>query len=310
MWNRLSSSHKNHKKANSRWWSVWNEPLDWAGTKGIMQPFRLFLAGAPFVPRTEMLPHWGPWKLRFRSICLKAADLCDNLKTRDVNVSLTHRLLNGYFVMPCDRPVIPHMVIPERKGWRKRAEGFREGTLVGAPHRWPGRSEEAHVTLILEKAWELEQERRFDLLPGWCWQMYPFLHELCFIQWLWSLEWLLKQAKCDTWLLSFYSSQGYMVKSQTRLSHVSLDCIHALVGTVKLYNGRCLPCSLLLTPVCFFLYFQSNNCQQCQKYRSIILSQDVELILVFYKSAMERSLCTQAFWHRYSRHTHTDTQTG
>lgn len=175
---------------------------------------------------------------------------------------------------------------------------------------WPGRSEEAHVTLILEKAWELEQERRFDLLPGWCWQMYPFLHELCFIQWLWSLEWLLKQAKCDTWLLSSYSSQGYMVKSQTRLSHVSLDCIHALVGTVKLYNGRCLPCSLLLTPVCFFLYFQSNNCQQCQKYRSIILSQDVELILVFYKSTMERSLCTQAFWHRYSRHTHTDTQTG
>lgn len=84
-----------------------------------------------------------------------------------------------------------------------------------------------------------------------------------------------------------------MVKSQTRLSHVSLDCIHALVGTVKLYNGRCLPCSLLLTPVCFFLYFQSNNCQQCQKYRSIILSQDVELILVFYKSTMERSLCTQ-----------------
>lgn len=135
MWNRLSSSHKNYKKANSRWWSVWNEPLDWAGTKGIMQPFRLFLAGAPFVPRTEMLPHWGPWKRRFRSICLKAADLCDNLKTRDVNVSLTHRLLNGYFVVPCDRPVIPHMVIPERKGWRKRAEGFREGTLVGAPHR-------------------------------------------------------------------------------------------------------------------------------------------------------------------------------
>lgn len=80
------------------------------------------------------------------------------------------------------------------------------------------------------------------------------------------------------------------------------------MGAVKLCNGRCLPYSLLLTPVCFFLYFHSNNCQQCQKYRSIILSQDVKLILVFYKSTMERSLCTQAFWHRYSTHTQTHKQ--
>lgn len=89
-WNPSAVSHKNYKKANSRWRWTWNGPLNRAATRRIMQPFRLFIAGAPFVPRTDMLLHWGFWKDPLCSICLKAADLCDNLRSLDVKVSFTH----------------------------------------------------------------------------------------------------------------------------------------------------------------------------------------------------------------------------
>lgn len=83
-WNPSAASHKNCKKANSRWRWMWNGPLDGAAKGRIMQPFRLSGAGAPFVPGADMLLHGGSWKAAFCSICLKATDLRDNLKTLDV----------------------------------------------------------------------------------------------------------------------------------------------------------------------------------------------------------------------------------
>lgn len=134
--------------------------------------------------------------------------------------------------------------------------------------------------------------------------MYPFLHELCFIQWLWSLDWLLKQAKCDTWLLSFYSSQG-------KIGDKAFTCLTRLhtcpSGHSKTLQWKMFTIQFIVNTGFFSLVMTvcSASGGPAQKYRSIILSQDVKLILVFYKSTMERSLCTQAFWHRYSRHTHT-----
>lgn len=117
---------------------MWNGPLDGAAMERIMQPFRLSLAGAPFVPRADMLLHRGSWKGPFCSICLKAADLCDNLKTLDVKVSLTHRLLNGFFVLPCDLTVILTWSYEKEESW-KLQRGHPGGSSSQMPRTlWRG----------------------------------------------------------------------------------------------------------------------------------------------------------------------------
>lgn len=138
-WNPSAASHKNCKKANSRWRWMWNGPLDRAATGRIMQPFRLSLPGAPFVPTDDMLLHWGSWKGPFCSICLKAADLCDNLKTLDVKFSLTHRLLNGFSVLSCDVSPILTWSYKKEVIWKlQRGHPWRDSSQVtGALWRGP-----------------------------------------------------------------------------------------------------------------------------------------------------------------------------
>lgn len=117
---------------------MWNRSLDRAATGRIMQPFRLSLAGAPFVPRADMLLHWGSWKGPFCSICLKATDLCDNLKTLDVKVSLTHRLLKGFFVLPCDLSVILTWSYGKEESWKLQRRHPGESSSQVSRTLWRG----------------------------------------------------------------------------------------------------------------------------------------------------------------------------
>lgn len=137
---------------------MWNGPLDWAAREKIMQPFRLSLAGAPFVPRADMLLRWGSWKGPFSSICLKAADLCDNLKTLDVKVSLTHRHLNGSFVLHCDLSVILTWSYQKEESWKlpRGLPGGSSSKMTRALWRGPD---------DFNSVQEREEERRLDKDP-------------------------------------------------------------------------------------------------------------------------------------------------
>ena len=196
---------------------MWNGPLDWAAMKRIMQPFRLSLAGAPFVPGADMLLRCGSWKVPFCSICLKAADLCDNLKTLDVKVSLTHRHLNGSFVLPCDLSRHSHMILPKR-GELKAAERAPWRELLTSDQGTLKRP--SQMTLILWKMWEKEGWIRFQASACKC---AHFHMRRYIIQQPWWTG--LTPQVSQMWLLAslvFYRWQENTVWSLTKLTLVSL----------------------------------------------------------------------------------------